>query len=249
MTTAYHTQNQASNVLTFTALSKTHDEPLTMTSREIAELTGKEHRHVLRDIRKMLEEIGQPNFGQSSYINSQGKQQPEYRLPKRETLILVSGYSFALRTRIIDRWQELEAQALQPIDYSHPRVMLGVLTHLKDENERLTGLVEHQGERLQVLDRLEASAGSLILSDAAKTLKIKRCHFIEILIRRKWIFRRKRDGNLVAYDKARHAGLVEHRETDYHNYYTGGNHIATQVLITAKGMSRLAELIEKGKLT
>jgi len=138
--------------------------------------------------------------------------------------------------------------SLSTIDYSHPKVMLGVLTHLKDENERLSGLVEQQGERLQILDRLESAKGSLLISDAAKILKVKRSCFIEWLINRKWVFRRKGDGNLVAYDRARHAGMVEHRETDYLNRYTGDNHIATQVLITAKGMSRLAELIEKGKL-
>lgn len=82
-----------------------------MSSREIADLTGKLHTHVLRDIRVMLTELGETEtkFG-SSYIDSTGRSLPCFNLPKRETLILVSGYSVVLRSRIIDRWQELEAQ-------------------------------------------------------------------------------------------------------------------------------------------
>jgi Rha family phage regulatory protein len=82
-----------------------------MSSREIAELTGKEHSHVMRDIRKMLYDLfgeeGLSMFG-SSYINSQNKEQPCFNLPKRETLILISGYNIQMRSIIIDRWQELE---------------------------------------------------------------------------------------------------------------------------------------------
>ena len=47
----------------------------TMSSREIAELTGKRHKHVMRDIRALIEQgaIGQSNFGLSTYTNSQNK--------------------------------------------------------------------------------------------------------------------------------------------------------------------------------
>ncbi len=91
----------------------------TMTSREIAELTGKEHFHVMRDIRAMLSElqVDESTFG-CSYKDGAGRLQPAFQLPKRECLILVSGYSVAMRARIIDRWQELEAGAA-PVQLSH----------------------------------------------------------------------------------------------------------------------------------
>lgn len=85
-----------------------------MSSREIAELCEKQHAHVMRDIRDMLIQLhgegGLLNF-EHSYLNAQNRLQPEFHLPKRETLILVSGYNLSMRAKIIDRWQELEAQA------------------------------------------------------------------------------------------------------------------------------------------
>ena len=82
-----------------------------MSSREIAELTGKQHKDVLYDIRKMLVELGKTSADFSADLpDAYGRPQPAFNLPKRETLILVSGYSIPMRARIIDRWQELEAQ-------------------------------------------------------------------------------------------------------------------------------------------
>ncbi|MCZ2159310.1 Rha family transcriptional regulator, partial [Bartonella sp. 220] len=113
----------------------------TMSSREIAELCGKEHKHIMRDIRQMLEELNGSKFGpvdfSGTYVDSKGEHRPCYYLPKRECLILVSGYSTTLRAKIIDRWQQLEQQVVAPqIDYSSPQVMLGVLNYLKSENEQ-----------------------------------------------------------------------------------------------------------------
>ena len=56
---------------------------LTMSSREIAELCDKEHRHVKRDIDVMTEqlEIDASKFGHI-YTDSQNRQQTEYLLHK-----------------------------------------------------------------------------------------------------------------------------------------------------------------------
>jgi hypothetical protein len=90
----------------------------TMSSRDIAELTGKQHKHILDDTRKMLEELNSKTASFSAvYINQQGREMPCFNLPKRECLILVSGYSIKMRAAIIDRWQELEVkQAAKPAE-------------------------------------------------------------------------------------------------------------------------------------
>ena len=94
----------------------------TMSSREIATLTGKEHFHVKRDILTMLKEL---NIDSSTigciYTDSQNRQQTEFNLNKELTLTLVAGYNVKLRLAIIKRWQELEAQ--QKPSFSLPNFM------------------------------------------------------------------------------------------------------------------------------
>lgn len=101
-------------------MNLTLSNTLTMTSREIADLTEKRHDHVMRDARAMLSELhgeeGVPDFG-DTYTNPQnGQTYPMFRLPRRETLTLVSGYSITLRAKIIDRLEELESQQNAPRD-------------------------------------------------------------------------------------------------------------------------------------
>ena len=97
-----------------------------MSSREIAELTGKRHDNVTRDIRRMLEDLDEAVLRfEGSYTGADGSSRPCFNLPKRECLILVSGYDVHLRARIIDRWQELEERQ------SHPVTILNDFLHLR----------------------------------------------------------------------------------------------------------------------
>lgn len=132
---------------------------LTMSSREIAELFGKRHDHVIRDIREMLDALksaqaakiarGVPKSGETPAANfhgtytdpQNGQQYAVYNLPKRECLILVSGYDVHVRARIIDRWQELEAGAALPVAASL-RLLVDVRPGLPYSVEAISGTHE-----------------------------------------------------------------------------------------------------------
>lgn len=80
-----------------------------MTSLEIAEVTGKRHDAILRDIRNLLKQgVAAHNFVETSYTDKSNRQSPCFNLTPKGCLILASGYDAVLRERIIDRLETLE---------------------------------------------------------------------------------------------------------------------------------------------
>lgn len=81
----------------------------TMTSLEIAEITGKKHAHVMRDIRSLIEQgVNGSNFGLVNYKDKKGEVRPMFELTPKGCLILASGYDALLREKIINKLEELE---------------------------------------------------------------------------------------------------------------------------------------------
>ena len=78
-----------------------------MTSLEIAELTGKQHSHVMRDIVNLISSLKtHSNLNWycelSTYVDEQGKSHEIYHLDKKTTFYLISGYAPISQMRIID---------------------------------------------------------------------------------------------------------------------------------------------------
>ena len=87
----------------------------TMSSREIADLTGKDHKNVNRDVEHMLKELGIDTLKtERIYLDSMNRQQTEHHLDRELTETLLTGYSIPLRRKGIARWHELEAQSAAP---------------------------------------------------------------------------------------------------------------------------------------
>lgn len=123
--------------------------PLTMSSREIAELTGKQHKHVIRDIRSMLDALsGGPDLGHVREDRDGRGYTTCFYLDKELTETLVTGYSIPLRHKVIKRLHELEQQNTAPAWIQnlspHARVVIEDLNsqvdHYRSETQRLNAV-------------------------------------------------------------------------------------------------------------
>lgn len=107
-----HTQNQAINTHPAPRNGSYENVARTMSSREIAQLTGKRHPDVKRDIQTMAEDlkVNVSSFAHI-YFDGRNREQTEYLLDREHTDCLLTGYSAGLRMKVIRRWHELEGQS------------------------------------------------------------------------------------------------------------------------------------------
>lgn len=223
----------------------------TMTSLEIAEVTGKRHDSVLRDIRNLLSQgVDAHNFVETSYTDKANRQQKCFTLTKKGCLIMASGYDALLREKIINRWEELENQVrkseiVMP-NFSNPAEAARAWADQYERNLALEANNKELKEENQTLapkgeyfDDLVARNLLTNFTKVAHQLNIKRKTFIEWLIRDKFIYRDQKN-KLVPYAKYAH--------TYFHINDTKGKYskwAGNQTLITPEGKEAFRLLYER----
>jgi Rha family phage regulatory protein len=107
-------QSNSSNLLNHVATRFVNSENVsrtTMSSREIANVTGKRHDNVLRDIAAMLKDLKVDLLRfEDIYLDGRNREQLQYLLDREHTDCLLTGYSAPMRMKVIRRWRELERQ-------------------------------------------------------------------------------------------------------------------------------------------
>lgn len=224
-------------------------QPQTMSSREIAELTGKQHAHVMRDIRQMLAELhGEANVSKFGDIEKDGRNrdQPIFRLPKRESLILVSGYDLTMRAAIIDRWQELEAKTAAPaLDMRDIGQLQIAALQLIEMNQEKDDKIAELTPKAQALDLIAASDETLTFTQASKVLGVKRETMTSWMNANGWIYRQ--NGSWVAYKRQIEAKRLTYKEANFVNERTGAREARPYCHLTQKGVTELATALPQGR--
>jgi len=212
-------------------------EVRTMTSIDIAELTGKEHGHVKRDIANMLDvlEKDASSFGYI-YLDSYQREQSGYRLPYEETICLLTGYNAKARMAVIRRWQELEtAPAPQ---FVIPTTLSGALRLAAEQAE----IIETQAQQLAIaapkaafVDKyVESTSGSKGFRQVCKLLGAKEPEFRAFLHDEQIMY--KLGGEWMPFAQHLDAGRFEVRA----GTSEGNGHAYNAAKFTAKGVEWIA---------
>lgn len=141
---------------------------LSMSSAEIAEITGKQISHVNRDIISMASEIYPEMDNLDSvgiFINRKmmnGRSVIEsIRLDRNNTECLVTGYSAVLRMKVIKRLRDLEEQSQPKLPQTFPEA-LRLAAELAEQNQALTAQITADAPKVDFHDRVAVSSGVLI---------------------------------------------------------------------------------------
>lgn len=149
----------------------------TMSSREIAQLCNKDHRHVLRDIDDLnatYEVMALPKVGQSDYIADNGQSYRQFLLSKEQTIDLITGYRADIRIRINRRWQELETNANSPVI---PQSFADALQLAADQARQL----ELAKPKISHYDNVVERAGLLNATQVAQKVRLSAVAMNKIL--------------------------------------------------------------------
>lgn len=157
---------------------------LTMSSREIAELTGKEHKNVIRTIKDLLAaEILDAQIEPLKF-EYRGQWFDYYELKKRDSLILVALLSPEFTAHIVDRWQELECQSKQHnVDINNPHALRKALLEYTEQVIEL----EHKNTGLEKSIKVITQTNHGVkFQQACKLLNIKRSVLADWLSKHDW---------------------------------------------------------------
>ena len=134
------------------SLEVVNGHPTTL-STQVAEYFGKNHQHVTRDIRNLIEkcpDLGVSNFGQTTYKDSQGKKQPCYRMDRKGFVLLAMGFTGekALQFKIayIDAFDRMEA-IIQKKDISKAVSNLEITTLTPEQQYELKEAVKSRAKK------------------------------------------------------------------------------------------------------
>lgn len=214
-------------------------QKLTMSSREIAELTNKRHDNVMRTIETLHERgaIKLPHFEEVPNEGPGPLLLKQYQIGKRDSYVVVAQLSPEFTARLVDRWQELEAQASAP-QFNIPTTLSGALRLAAEQAETIEAQqlqIEQQKPSVEFVENYVQAEGLMGFRQVAKLLGANERKFRQMLL----------DESVMYYLSGVLTPMAQHIKAARFEVKTGeaGNgHAFTAAKFTPKGVEYVSRL-------
>lgn len=229
-----------------------------MTSLQISELVGSRHDKVMQSIERLVSKlvIIQPPVGSEQSIDAMGRSRTTQVYVfsgdqgKRDSIVVVAQLSPEFTAALVDRWQELEAQASSPV-ITLPQDYLSALKALVNSEEEKQ-VVQAQVKELQpkaaALDALSHAKGSLGIRETAKAVGIPEREFVRRCLDKskpmssRFLYRDD-NGRLNAHAHRIKQGFMTQKIGNYADK-DGYDFATVQVKFTAAGVAHIAKMMQ-----
>jgi len=209
----------------------------TISSREIAKLTGIAHTEVKRMVQSLetAQRLSQPVT--TSLYEREGETRQEFLLNKRDSLLTVSRISPGFTAAMLDRWQEQERNVNIP-DFTNPAAAARAWAEQYEKRQRAEEQLALWAPQAAFFDQFVQVKESLGFRQLCKILKAKEPQFREFLLERNIM--QRVGGNLVPPQ--------HHIDAGYFTLHSGvgeNQHSWSQARFTARGVKWVAGLWAK----
>ena len=145
-----------------------------MTSLEIAEVTGKQHKDVMRAIRNMEPawmKVNGRNFSLVDYKDKKGELRPCYSLTKTECLYVATKFNDEARAKLVLRWKQLEEERQKEVrPMTDLDIMCRALLVMKRRIRQKEQLIANLQPKADYCDKVLDSVDCLTMTQVAKGL-------------------------------------------------------------------------------
>ena len=205
-------------------------------SREVAEMVGKQHNELLKDIRRYSEQLGEGKipqsdfFTESTYVNSQNKKMPCYQVTKKgcefiaHKLTGVKGTEFT--AKYINRFHEMEDAIKAHIPTGNELIALAVveaqkllaqkeeeIKQLEDSVQQMDKVITELTPKADYADRILSSNDCMTVTQIAQDYGLSAVSFNRILSRAG--IQRKVGEQWILYAEYQGKGYVQNKTYDY----------------------------------
>ena len=205
-------------------------------SREVAEMVGKQHNELLKDIRRYAEQLGEGKipqsdfFTESTYVNSQNKKMPCYQVTKKgcefiaHKLTGIKGTEFT--AKYINRFHEMEDAIKAHVPTGNELIALAVveaqkllaqkeeeIKQLEDSVQQMDKVITELTPKADYADRILSSNDCMTVTQIAQDYGLSAVSFNRILSRAG--IQRKVGEQWILYAEYQGKGYVQNKTYDY----------------------------------